>query len=106
MNKKKKIALTKKDQLTTAAGRPVGDNQNSLTVGPRGPIVLEDFLLFRLMDQSAQKRLIDNIAVSMANVSPDIQERQLQHFVKADPVYGRGVAEALGLKDWANYVPA
>jgi catalase len=58
--------------------------------------------LFRLMDQSAQKRLIDNIAVSMANVSPDIQERQVQHFFKADPDYGRGVAEALGLKDWVN----
>jgi catalase len=35
-----------KKQLTTAAGRPVGDNQNSLTVGPRGPVVFEDFLLF------------------------------------------------------------
>jgi catalase len=28
-------------QLTTAAGRPVGDNQNALTVGPRGPIIFE-----------------------------------------------------------------
>jgi catalase len=33
-------------KLTTEAGRPVGDNQNSLTVGPRGPIVAEDFQLF------------------------------------------------------------
>jgi len=32
--------------MTTDAGRPVGDNQNSLTVGDRGPIVFEDFLLF------------------------------------------------------------
>jgi len=32
--------------MTTDAGRPVGDNQNSLTVGPRGSIVFEDFLLF------------------------------------------------------------
>jgi catalase len=23
--------------MTTDAGRPVGDNQNSLTMGPRGP---------------------------------------------------------------------
>jgi len=28
---------------------PVGDNQNSLTVGPRGPVVFEDFLLFEKM---------------------------------------------------------
>jgi len=36
-----------KKQLTTAAGTPAGaTNQNSLTVGPRGPVVFEDFLLF------------------------------------------------------------
>jgi catalase len=28
-------------RTTTDAGRPVGDNQNSLTVGPRGPVVFE-----------------------------------------------------------------
>ncbi len=38
-----------KKQLTTAAGRPEGDNQNSLTVGSRGPVVFEDFLLFEEM---------------------------------------------------------
>lgn len=31
-----------KDILTTAAGAPVVDNQNSLTAGPRGPMLLED----------------------------------------------------------------
>ena len=31
--------------LTTAAGAPVGDNQNSVTAGPRGPIALQDFWL-------------------------------------------------------------
>ena len=31
--------------LTTANGVPVADNQNSLTAGERGPIVLEDFHL-------------------------------------------------------------
>jgi len=39
----------KKKIMTTDAGRPVGDNQNSLTVGPRGPVVFEDFLLFEKM---------------------------------------------------------
>ena len=36
--------MAKKEKLTTQAGRPVGDNQNSLTVGPRGPVVFEDYL--------------------------------------------------------------
>ena len=31
--------------LTTAQGIPVGDNQNSLKAGPRGPTLLEDFQL-------------------------------------------------------------
>jgi catalase len=29
-------------RLTTAAGAPVPDNQNSLTAGPRGPMLLQD----------------------------------------------------------------
>ncbi len=32
-------------KLTTAAGAPVADNQNSLTAGPRGPIALQDVWL-------------------------------------------------------------
>ena len=33
------MAEEKKQIMTTDAGRPVGDNQNSLTVGTRGPVV-------------------------------------------------------------------
>ncbi|MDR5803064.1 catalase [Caballeronia sp. LP006] len=33
------------ERLTTAAGAPVGDNQNSQTAGPRGPVTLQDFWL-------------------------------------------------------------
>ncbi len=29
-------------KLTTTAGTPVADNQNSLTAGPRGPLLLQD----------------------------------------------------------------
>ncbi len=31
-----------KKKLTTAAGAPVADNQNALTAGPRGPMLLQD----------------------------------------------------------------
>jgi catalase len=53
--------------------------------------------LFRLMKPDAQKRLIANIVGSMKPVPKAIQERQIGHFLKADPAYGRGVAEGLGL---------
>src|ERR1700687_273757 len=31
-----------KKKLTTAAGAPVPDNQNTMTAGPRGPALLQD----------------------------------------------------------------
>lgn len=32
--------MTEPKQLMTAHGAPVGDNRNSLTAGPRGPLLL------------------------------------------------------------------
>ncbi|MDP2675058.1 MAG: catalase [Dehalococcoidia bacterium] len=37
--------MTEREQLTTGAGQPVVDNQNSITVGERGPLLIEDFHL-------------------------------------------------------------
>jgi catalase len=34
--------------LTTASGAPVDDNQNSITAGPRGPVLLQDYWLLEL----------------------------------------------------------
>ncbi len=31
-----------KRKLTTAFGGPVGDDQNSMTAGPRGPVLMQD----------------------------------------------------------------
>ena len=31
--------------LTTSSGAPVADNQNSMTAGPRGPVLMQDFHL-------------------------------------------------------------
>lgn len=53
--------------------------------------------LFRLMPPDARERLIGNIVASMKSVPQRIQELQIQHFYKADPAYGTGVARGLGL---------
>jgi catalase len=50
-----------KNIMTTDAGRPVGDNQNSLTVGPRGPVVFEDFLLFEKMAHFNRERIPERV---------------------------------------------
>lgn len=53
--------------------------------------------LFRLMSDEQRALLIGNIAGAMAGVSSDVVQRQLQHFYKADPAYGQGIADKLGL---------
>jgi catalase len=53
--------------------------------------------LFRLMKPDARERLIGNIVGSMKSIPKRIQELQIQHFYKADPAYGGGVAKGLGL---------
>jgi catalase len=53
--------------------------------------------LFRLMPPDARERLIGNIVSTMKSIPQRIQELQIQHFYKADPAYGTGVAKGLGL---------
>jgi catalase len=53
--------------------------------------------LFRLLTPDAQARLIDNIVTSMKSVPQRIQEKQIQHFLKADRAYGEGIAKGLGI---------
>jgi catalase len=54
--------------------------------------------LFRLMNDAQKQQLLNNIAAAMADVPEDIQRKQLEHFTKADPAYGAGVAKALDLR--------
>ncbi len=53
--------------------------------------------LFRLMSPAQRDLLMDNIAGAMKGVPEAIQLRQIGHFLKADPAYGGGVAQRLGL---------
>src|SRR6201998_3391590 len=55
------MADDKKEIMTTDAGRPVGDNQNSLTVGPRGPVIFEDSLLFEKMAHFNRERIPERV---------------------------------------------
>ena len=48
-------------QLTTNQGRPIGDNQNSVTAGRRGPITLDDFQLLEKMTQFNRERIPERV---------------------------------------------
>jgi len=51
--------------------------------------------LFRLFDEGQRARLFDTIAGHIDGVPEDIVARQLEHFSRADPAYGAGVADAI-----------
>jgi catalase len=48
-------------QLTTASGIPVDDNQNSITAGPRGPVLLQDFHLIEKLQHFNRERIPERV---------------------------------------------
>ena len=49
--------MADKQRLTTSSGAPVSDNQNSLSIGPRGPLLIEDFHLIEKNAQFNRERI-------------------------------------------------
>ncbi len=72
-------------RLTTASGIPVADNQNSLSAGPRGPLLLQDFHLIEKLQHFNRERIPERVvhakgsgAYGTFTVTHDIR-----HFTKA-----------------------
>ncbi len=53
--------------------------------------------LFRIMPPDEQLRLFGNTARAMGDAPKEIKIRHIRHCHKADPAYGQGVANALGI---------
>lgn len=51
----------KKPVLTTTAGAPITDNQNSLSAGPRGPLLLEDYQLLEKLAHQNRERIPERV---------------------------------------------
>ena len=49
------------DKLTTAHGAPVGDKLNSLSVGPRGPLLLQDHVLIEELAHFDRERIPERV---------------------------------------------
>ncbi|NQW08666.1 MAG: catalase [Alphaproteobacteria bacterium] len=47
--------------LTTTAGAPIGDNQNSLSAGPRGPLLLQDYQLIEKLAHQNRERIPERV---------------------------------------------
>jgi len=54
-------------------------------------------LLFRLMSPAQQKVLFENTARAMGDAPEMIKIRHIGNCLKADPAYGKGVADAMGI---------
>jgi catalase len=53
--------MSQASKLTTASGIPVADNQNSLTAGPRGPVLLQDFHLIEKLQHFNRERIPERV---------------------------------------------
>ncbi len=47
--------------LTTSAGAPIADNQNSLSAGPRGPLLLSDWQLIEKLAHQNRERIPERV---------------------------------------------
>ncbi len=48
-------------QLTTTAGAPISDNQNSQTAGPRGPVLMQDYQLIEKLAHQNRERIPERV---------------------------------------------
>ena len=55
------MAASKKNKMTTAFGIPVGDDQNSLTAGTRGPILIQDAHLLEKLAHFDRERIPERV---------------------------------------------
>jgi catalase len=53
--------MTEHNSITTADGIPIGDNQNSLTAGDHGPILMQDFHLMEKLAHFNRERIPERV---------------------------------------------
>ncbi len=53
--------MSDKPVMTTTAGAPVSDNQNSLTAGPRGPVLMQDYQLIEKLAHQNRERIPERV---------------------------------------------
>jgi catalase len=53
--------MKKKRQITSSAGIPIADNQNSLTAGERGPLLVQDWQLFEKHAHFNRERIPERV---------------------------------------------
>jgi len=94
MNNKEKVVMT------TSSGNPIDNNQNSMTAGPQGPILLQDFTLIDKLAHFDRERIPERVvhakgagAHGVFEVTNDVTEFTKANFLntvgKKTPVFLR-----------------
>ena len=55
------MSKEKKHKLTTASGTPYVENENSMSIGPRGPLLLQDYILHEKMAHFNRERIPERV---------------------------------------------
>jgi len=67
-------ASTPQTRLTTNHGAPISDNENSLRAGPRGPTLLEDFILREKIQHFDHERIPERIVHARGSAAHGVFE--------------------------------
>src|SRR5712691_8242357 len=104
--------INKSELMTTSAGNPVADNQNSITAGPRGQLLMQDYQLLEKLAHQNRERIPERTvhakgsgAYGMLTVTHDITKytkaaalkpgKKTEAFLRFSTVAGeRGAADA------------
>ena len=92
--------MGEKKVLTTSWGAPVDDNQNSITAGPRGPVLMQDVHLLDKLTHFDAERIPERVvhakgagAHGYFEVTHDVTKyckaKFLERVGKRTPVFGR-----------------
>jgi catalase len=84
-------------KLTSAAGIPIPDNQNSLTAGPRGPLLVQDWQLFEKHAHFNRERIPERVvhAKGTAAFGTLTITHDISRFTKAKALQRGAKTEAL-----------
>ncbi|HEX5652394.1 MAG TPA: catalase, partial [Chitinophagaceae bacterium] len=53
--------MSEQKKLTTASGIPYYENENTMSIGPRGPLLLQDFILHEKMMHFNRERIPERV---------------------------------------------
>jgi hypothetical protein len=71
--------MTKRPTLTTSVGAPIGDNQNSVTAGQHGPVLLQDYRLIETLAHQNRERIPERTVRAKGWGAPQHINGHLRH---------------------------